>query len=97
MDLNAQRDKLTRRATHFRFTEIVSSPKFTKIENISLFQKCEMVYIHVHPVPARGAYHDRHERGAGSGGRGGAEDERRHARRSLLAKTGAAYGEVVWS
>ena len=30
----------------------------------------------LHPVPTRGAYHDRHERGAGSGGRGNALDER---------------------
>src|SRR6266403_2116074 len=37
-------------------------------------------------VPTRGAYRDRHERGAGCGGRGSARDER-----GLLA-----YGEVVW-
>jgi hypothetical protein len=41
-----------RRANHFWFTEIVSSPK---IKNISLFQKGETVHICRHPVPLRGA------------------------------------------
>src|SRR5258708_8913156 len=58
--------KLTRRANQFRFSECVSSPK---IKNISLLQKCEQWHIDRHPVPVRGAYHDRHERAAGSGGR----------------------------
>ena len=44
--------KTTRRANHFRFAEIVSSPK---IKNISLFQKSEQWYIYRHPVPLRGA------------------------------------------
>jgi hypothetical protein len=44
----------------------VSSPK---IKNISLFQKCELGYNYAHPVPIRGACHDRHERGMGRGGR----------------------------
>jgi hypothetical protein len=47
-----------------------------RIKNISLLQKYKLRYISRHPVPARGAYHDRHERGAGSGGRGCAENER---------------------
>ena len=39
-----------------------------------------------HPVPMRGAFRDRHERGMGCGGRSGARDERANA-----------YGEAVWS
>ncbi len=55
----------------------------------------------------RGAGRDRHERAVGCGGRGGALDETRlslsakvstgPARRSRLAETGSADGEVVWS
>jgi hypothetical protein len=56
----------TRRANHFGFSEIVSSPK---MKNISLFPNSKQGYIHAYPVPIRGAYHDRHERGTGSGGR----------------------------
>src|SRR6476469_7049375 len=52
----------------------MSSPE---IKNISLLQKCEQGYISCIPVPTRGAHHDRHERGTGSGGRGSAENERR--------------------
>src|SRR4051794_40308327 len=33
----------------------------------------------LHPVRTRGAYHDRHERGTGSDGRGSAFDERRES------------------
>jgi hypothetical protein len=47
------------------------------------------------PVPTRGAFRDRHERGTGCGGRGGiGRDVQLHARgRTMLA----ADGEVVWS
>ena len=41
-----------RRANHFRFTEIVSSPK---IKNISLYPKGKSVAHLGHPVPLRGA------------------------------------------
>ena len=40
----------------------------------------------------RGAARDRHERGAGCGGRGSVV-----ARESAWASDGVAYGEVVWS
>jgi hypothetical protein len=40
-----------------------------------------------HPVPTRGAFRDRHERGMGCGGRNGIE------RRMMQV----ADGEVVWS
>jgi len=46
------RDELTRRAKHFRFTEIVSSPK---IKNISLYQKAKSVVHSAHPVLVRRA------------------------------------------
>jgi hypothetical protein len=58
-----------RRANHFGFTKIVSSQKLTEIKNISLFSNSKQGYINAYPVPIRGAYHDRHERGTGSGGR----------------------------
>jgi len=45
--MTLERDKLTRRANHFRFTEIVSSPR---IKNISLYQKAKSV---VHSCPSR--------------------------------------------
>jgi hypothetical protein len=56
-------------------------------KNISLFPKPKSDVSMTRPVPARGAFRDRHERGAGCGGRGGIE------RRTMLA----ADGEVVWS
>jgi hypothetical protein len=59
-------NKTARRATQFGLEEIVSSHG---IKNISLFQKRETGYMFGHPVPLRGAYHDRHERGTGCGGR----------------------------
>src|SRR5258705_13304995 len=49
---NVRRDKTTRRANHFRFTEFVSSPK---IKNISLYPKEKSGHIFGHPVPVRGA------------------------------------------
>jgi hypothetical protein len=45
----------------------VSSP-FCK--NISVFQKYKSGYMIRHPAPLRGAFRERHERGAGCGGRG---------------------------
>ena len=45
----------------------------------------------MHPVPTRGAYHDRHERGTGSDGRGSALGERRRSvrqRRVVLTPHG---------
>ena len=57
-------------------SEVVSSPK---IKNISLFPKGEPWHIYRHPVPTRGAYHDRHERGTGCGGRRCADNERRES------------------
>ena len=46
-------------------------------------------YIHPHPVPPRGAYHDRHERGTGSDGRGSCD------RRSRRTRTAKACGPDV--
>ena len=65
----------------------MSSEKFARIENISVFQNQNRGYILTHPVPARGAYHDRHDRGAGRGGRW----------QCRQANGMRAYGEVVWS
>jgi hypothetical protein len=45
---------------------LVSIPR---IKNISLYQKKKSDYIRRIPSRLRGAYHDRHERGTGSGGR----------------------------
>jgi hypothetical protein len=44
-------------------------------KNISFRCSVEADLLIRHPVPIRGAYRDRHERGAGCGGRGGASDE----------------------
>ena len=89
-----RRDKLTRRANHFRFTEIMSSPE---IKNISLYQKCKSGYIACHPVPTRGAYHDRHERGTGSGGRGSADNERRESvRQRRVVLTPRCWRQCTW-
>jgi hypothetical protein len=65
-------------------TENLSSPAS---KNISLFPKPKSDVSMTRPVPARGAFRDRHERGTGCGGRGSIE------RRTMLA----ADGEVVWS
>jgi hypothetical protein len=46
--------------------KVASSPK---IKNISLYQNKKLDYTNCHPVPLRGAYHDRHERETGRGGR----------------------------
>ena len=67
-----------------------------QMKNISLFQKREQGYIHSHPVPVRGAYHDRHERGAGSGGRGGADNERHGCvRRSRVVLTPRCWRQAL--
>src|SRR4029078_4825983 len=54
---------------HFRFSEAESSEKSSQTENISVFRKPKSALHNTHPVPARGAYHDRRDRGAGRGGR----------------------------
>ena len=41
----------------------MSSPKFMRIKNISLFQKCETGYICRHPVPLRMGVGRRHDEG----------------------------------
>ena len=55
-----RRDKLTRRANHFRFAEIVSSPK---IKNISLFPKGETVAYLSPARPAQRGVGQRHDVG----------------------------------
>jgi hypothetical protein len=59
-------DKSTRRANHFRFTEIVSS---LEIKNISLLQKDKSAYIFTHPVPPEGRIMIARIVGTGRGGR----------------------------
>src|SRR6266496_2818956 len=57
----------TRRANHFWFSEIVSSPE---IKNISLNNSGNQNYNSARLAPTRGAYHDRHDTwGARCGGR----------------------------
>src|SRR6266496_2947532 len=79
----------TRRANHFWFSEIVSSPE---IKNISLNNSGNQNHNSARLAPTRGAYHDRHDTwGAGCDGRFG-------VRRFLTPDENAkAYGEVVWS
>ena len=74
---------LARRANHFRFTEIMSSPK---IKNISLLTKVKSGHISAHPVLLRRAS-------------AVVTDVGRVAVDADVAKTNAtiAYGEVVWS
>jgi hypothetical protein len=43
-------------------------------KNISLFPKPKSDVSMIHPVPTRGAFRDRHERGMGCGGRGGIDE-----------------------
>src|SRR3954471_19003772 len=54
---------------------------FVKPRNEKYFALSEIRFelYQPHPVPTRGAYHDRHERGTGSDGRGSAFDERRES------------------
>ena len=62
-----------RRANHFGFAEIVSSPK---VKNISLFISVNQNYNFARLAPTRGAYHDRHDTwGAGCDGRFGVRCE----------------------
>src|SRR5437016_13388126 len=86
----------TRRATQFRFTEIVSGEKSARIENISLYQKRKMWHMIVIPSRPEGRSRSPRTRD-GERWTWKRLSERRHARRSLLAKTGAAYGKDVWS
>jgi hypothetical protein len=53
-----ERDKSTRLANHFWFSEIVSSPK---IKNIPLHISGNQNYNCGHPRPTRGAVRGRHE------------------------------------
>ncbi|MBR1192229.1 hypothetical protein [Bradyrhizobium sp. AUGA SZCCT0160] len=50
--MTAECDILTRRANHFRFAEVVSSPD---IKNISVYQNENQVHIFGHPVLVRRA------------------------------------------
>ena len=77
------RDELTRRAKHFRFTEMVSSPG---IKNISLFPKTKSGLYRIHPVPLRGALAIVTTRGG-----------ERWTRRLRLTIVANAYGKGVWS
>ena len=67
-----------------------------EIKNISLFQNRKLGYIYRHPVLLRGALANVTTLG-GSRWTLMCLDERHHARRSLLAETGEAYGKDVWS
>ena len=86
------RAKLTRRANHFGFSEVMSSPG---IKNISLSPTGKS---RAHQLPScsakRGVGH-RHERGTGSGGRGCAFDERRGCvRRRRVVLTPRCWRQV---
>src|ERR1700751_1520206 len=63
-----------------------------------LYNSENQKYIHRHPVPLRGAFRERHERGAGGGGRGGALDGRcqrgRRRRVVLTPRCRRQVGEV---
>ena len=79
------RDKLTRRANHFGFSEIMSSPR---IKNISLSPPGKSKAHQLPSCPEKRGVGHRHERGTGSGGRGCAFDERRGCvRRSRVVLT----------
>jgi hypothetical protein len=65
----------------------MSSLKFMKIKNISLFQKLKSWYIPAHPVPLRGAYHDRSRTWGGL----------RWTLVVPIANGMRAYGKDVWS
>src|ERR1700688_2794666 len=62
------------------------------------------MYIHCRLVPTRGAFRDRHERGAGCGGRKSARramaiagrDEPRERSAACKMIGALAYGEAVW-
>jgi hypothetical protein len=67
----------------FRFIEFVSSPE----KKYFAFTEMEITLHHTHPVPNRGAYHDRHDRGAGM----------RWTPKQRLTSAADAYGKDVWS
>ena len=84
-------NETARRANHFRFTEILSSPK---IKNISLFPKTKQWHYLPVPPDKRGA-RDRLERAVGCGGRGCVEDERhRRVRRRRVVLTPRRWRQV---
>ena len=78
----------------FGFSEIVSSPR---IKNISLYPKGKSGLDLTHLVPTRGAYHDRHERAVGCGGR---EVATRRARMSVRQRrvvlTSRCWRQRTW-
>ena len=81
-----------RRANHFRFTEVVSSPK---IKNISLYPKREQVHIYRHPVPTRGALAIVTNVGRGAVDAGSADNERRESvRRRRVVLTPRCWRQV---
>jgi len=70
----------------------LSSP-FCK--NILIFRRRKSLHSPPLSRPTRGAYRDRHERGAGCGGRGGAADERHPSgRRSRVVLTPRRWRQV---
>jgi hypothetical protein len=56
----------------FKAIWLVQRPR----KNIPLYNSENQKYIRPHPVPLRGAFRERHGRGAGCGGRDGALDGR---------------------
>jgi len=81
-NLSSRFNKSTRRANHPK------SPSSPCGKNILIFRNGKSVYISSHPVPLRGAFRERHGRGAGCGGRGGARDGRcRSVRPSRMVLT----------
>ncbi len=78
------RNVTARRANHSSRAKTCPAPR---AKNISLFQKPKSVVVFAPSRPDRGAFRERHGRGAGCGGRDG------DARRAALK----ADGEVVWS
>jgi hypothetical protein len=78
----------------FRFSEVMSSPK---IKNISLLQNAKSAYIFGHPVPLRGAYHDRHRSlGRVAVDAGSADNERRESvRQRRVVLTPLSWRQVL--
>ena len=65
----------------------VSSEKSARTENISVYQNCKSVLYHPHPVPLRGALHDRSR----------TWDGWRWTPVVPIANGAKAYGKDVWS
>src|SRR3984893_13507791 len=64
-------------------------------KNILIFRRPKSTYIHRHPVPLRGAFRERHGRGAGGGGRDGALDGRcQRGRRRRVVLTPRRWRQV---